>query len=79
LSRRAAVAAGVLIEHEQPTRRSLGERVLGDQVGRQVVGEVMALHARMVLQSPCARRLSEWADSAGADGGRDDEISGRLD
>jgi hypothetical protein len=44
--------AGVLIEHEQPTRRSLGERGLGDQVGGQVVGEVMALHARMVFQSP---------------------------
>jgi hypothetical protein len=39
------------LEHKQPTRRSLGERSLGDQFGRQLVGEVMALHARMVLQT----------------------------
>ena len=39
------------LDNKQPTRRSLGERNLSDQVGRQVVGEVMALHGRMVLQS----------------------------
>jgi hypothetical protein len=51
--------AEIRVEDKQPTRRSLGERVLGNQVGREVVGEVMALHARMVLQSPCARRPPE--------------------
>jgi hypothetical protein len=69
---RRIVASGVLVEHEQPTRRSLGERGLGDQFGWQVVGEVMALHARMVLQSRFARRLSEWAESAGSVGRRRD-------
>jgi hypothetical protein len=39
------------LEDKEPTRRSLGERSLGDQFGRQVVGKVMALHARMVLQT----------------------------
>jgi hypothetical protein len=53
-----AVARGGTIrprENQQPTRRSLGERSLGNQFRRQVVGEVMALHARMVFQSPGRR------------------------
>ena len=41
-----------LVENQQPARRSLSERSLGDQFGRQRVGEIMALHARMVFQSP---------------------------
>src|SRR3569833_2375246 len=42
---RACWLVGGPFEHQQPTRRSLGEWGLGNQVGRQVVGEVMALHA----------------------------------
>ncbi|MDB6105839.1 MAG: hypothetical protein JWO52_5838, partial [Gammaproteobacteria bacterium] len=49
------------VENKQPTRRSLGERSLGDQFGRQEVGEVMALHARMVFQSPSRRDESAFA------------------
>jgi hypothetical protein len=49
------------VENKEPTRRSLGERSLGDQFGRQGVGEVMALHARMVFQSPGRREESALA------------------
>jgi len=42
-------AGGIRLQHEQPARRSLGERSLGNQLGRQVIGEVMALHAAHVI------------------------------
>jgi hypothetical protein len=40
---------GASIEHEKPARGALGKRRLSDPIGRYVVGEVMELHARMLL------------------------------
>ena len=63
---RSAQPAGRAVEHEQPARRALGQRCLGNQLFGQVVGEVVASHPRMVVQArPSGDCASvSWRDRA---------------
>ena len=43
---------GLASDHEQPRRRALGRRLLGDQLGRQRVVEVVQPHVRRRFRLP---------------------------
>ena len=44
--------AGSPVKHQHPARRAFTQRFLGDQFGGQIVGKVLAAHARMLHAHP---------------------------